>query len=156
MVLSIRYPTADPLSNFLIMMEGLSQSKYKAYLPLPLLSDLNMIFFSWNDKVSSSKCLRHISMAASASGLKLDFSLNRFLSNFRCSIRKCHINLSFIPYTFISSSILALFICSGVGTNLSPFERRKKSFLERWRLDKLIMISATKFLSYLLFSMVAL
>ena len=51
--------------------------------------------------------------------------------------------------------ILALFKWLEVGTNLSPFERRETSSLERWRLDKLIMLAPTNSPSYLLLHVVA-
>ena len=66
-------------------------------------------------------------MAASPLQLNVDFTLNGLASNYRWSLQKCYINLSLLPYTSISTFILALFIFLGVGTNLSPFERREIS-----------------------------
>ena len=95
-------------------------------------------------------------MAASPLGLNLDFFLNGLTSNSQWLLRKCHISLSFLPYTCISSFILALFICLGVGAKLSPFERREISSSERCRLDKLITLALTNFPSYLLLRIVEL
>ena len=112
--------------------------------------------FSSKDKISSSNRARYISMAALPLGLNLDFFLNGLTSNSWWSLRKCCISLSFLPQNSIPSFILALFICVGVGTNLSPFERREFSSLERCQLDKVIMLALTNFPSYLLLGIVAL
>ena len=95
-------------------------------------------------------------MAASPLGLNLDFFLNGLIWNSRWSLPKCHISLSFLPYASISSFILAFFIYLGVGTNLSPFEKREISSLERCRLHKLIALALINFPSFLLLCIVVL
>ena len=71
-------------------------------------------------------------------------------------IKEADSSLTFLPYTSISSFILALLICLGVGTNWSPFERTETSSLDRLRLHKLITLALTNFPSYLLLRIVAL
>ena len=95
-------------------------------------------------------------MAASLLRLNLDYFWNGLTSNSRWPLPKCHINLSFLPYTSISSFILDLFTCLGVGKNLIPFEKREILSLERGWLDKLITLALTKFPSYILLRIVAL
>ena len=80
-------------------------------------------------------------------GLKVDSGLNVSWKNGLSSYIKCHINLSFLPY---SSSFLFNFASSilfAVGTNLSPFDKREISGEERFLLEKFTKFSLTNLLS---------
>ena len=94
--------------------------------------------------------VQSVPMAVSLLGLNLDFFLNGLTSNSRRSLRKFRIMLSFQLYTSISFFYLTFFMCLGVETNLSYFEGREISSLERWRLDKLITLALTSFPSYII------
>ena len=131
--------------------------EYKASLS-SLLSLLNLSLGISISRSFSSKELRYVSITTSLFfELNVEFGLNFILqSNIISSFLKCHINLSFLPNTSNSCLSLALSILSGVGTNLSSFERSEISDFACCLCDKLITFLLTNFPFSLLFFNLAL